>query len=283
MKRTIPDYLTQADNLILTVVMASVFSILFLTAYTPFSDTSWFNLRDSERFVLTTGLISTGILIVATSRLLMYYRGRKKKRMMLWQYVLWNLAEAVLTAATYTVVTITLIDGTKTFGQIFPKGFILTALMLAVPYAGAAFIAGRRDRNRMLRIISNKEAVSDTAPKNGSGLIHISDNNGNLKLSLRRDNLLYIESQDNYVKVYYTSLGKLQSYLVRCKLKTIEDNFAGEGLLMRCHRSYIVNISKVKILRRDHNSYVVDLDHSGTTPIPVSKKYFESFAASLKK
>lgn len=283
MKRAIPDYLTQADNLVLTVVAASVFAIMFLTVYTPFSDTSWFNLRDSERFVLTTGLISTGILIVVVSKALMYYRGRKKKRMMLWHYLLWNLAEIVLTASTYSVVTITLIDGTKTFGEVFPKGFLLTAVMLVIPYTGAALIAAKRDRNRMLRIISNKEAVSDSQPRNGSSLINIKDNNGNLKLSLRIDNLLYIESQDNYVKVYYTSLGKLQSYLVRCKLKTLEDNFSGEGMLVRCHRSYIVNTSKVKILRKDHSCYVVDLDHSGTTPIPVSKKYFESFSASLKK
>lgn len=277
MKRLIPKYLVEADNLVLTVVITGLFSIAFLTMYTPFSDSAWFNLREADKFILTICTFSTGILLVVISKVLMYYRNLKS-RLKVWEYILWNIAEIIIIATGYTAVTHTLIGN---YSAILPKAVAVSTLLIVIPSAAIGLAAAKRDRNRILKVISSKDILSDELPKNDNDLVHITDNNGNLKLSLRIDNLLYIESQDNYIKVYYTSQDKLQSYLVRCKLKTIEESFKG-GKLVRCHRSYILNTDKVKVLRKVQNTYVAELDHPGTTPIPVSKKYFELFTDSLK-
>lgn len=281
MKRTIPEYLADANNLVVTVVITSLFSIAFLTVYTPFSETSWFDLHKPATFILTVGLVSTAILLVIISRVIMFYR-HKKKPLKTWAYILWNVIEMILVAFLYTGVTTTLIEEDARPLNIFLKALLITFTMMAIPYSIILAVAVQRDRNRILRVVSSSDIVSDESPKKNDDVIHITDNNGNLKLSVRLSNLLYIESQDNYVKVYFTSQEKLQSYLIRRKLKTIEENFSG-GKLVRCHRSYIVNVSKVKVFRKENNSYVIDLDHPGTTPIPVSKKYFESFANSMKE
>lgn len=281
MKRTIPEYLADANNLVVTVVITSLFSIAFLTVYTPFSETSWFDLHKPATFILTVGLVSTAILLVIISRVIMFYR-HKKKPLKTWAYILWNVIEMILVACLYTGVTTTLIEEDARPLNIFLKALLITFTMMAIPYSIILAVAVQRDRNRILRVVSSSDIVSDESPKKNDDVIHITDNNGNLKLSVRLSNLLYIESQDNYVKVYFTSQEKLQSYLIRRKLKTIEENFSG-GKLVRCHRSYIVNVSKVKVFRKENNSYVIDLDHPGTTPIPVSKKYFESFANSMKE
>ena len=64
-------------------------------------------------------------------------------------------------------------------------------------------------------------------------------------------------------------------YMLRCKLKTVEDSFRGSTLL-RCHRKYIVNLSHAQVLRKEKDGYFIDLDNARIDPIPVSKTYVEN-------
>lgn len=106
--------------------------------------------------------------------------------------------------------------------------------------------------------------------------ITLFDNNGSLKLSLSPENLFYIESDDNYIKVWYTdSKGELKQYMLRCRLKTVEESFKDSGLI-RCNRKYIVNIKKVRMLRKESDGYVLDIDNESIPPIPVTKTYTDS-------
>ena len=67
----------------------------------------------------------------------------------------------------------------------------------------------------------------------------------------------------------------LKTYMLRCRLKTVEESFKGSGLV-RCHRKFIVNMNKVKALRRERDGYELDLDDKRIPPIPVTKTYTES-------
>ena len=85
-----------------------------------------------------------------------------------------------------------------------------------------------------------------------------------------------MESDDNYIIVRYTdSRGDLKRYMIRCKMKTVEDSFKGSSLV-RCHRKYIVNMDKVKVLRKEKDGYELDLDNDTIPPIPVTKTYEEN-------
>lgn len=57
----------------------------------------------------------------------------------------------------------------------------------------------------------------------------------------------------------------------------MEENLTKETPLVRCHRSYIVNMDKVKILKKIKGGIVLELDEEQTPDIPVSKTYYESF------
>ena len=106
--------------------------------------------------------------------------------------------------------------------------------------------------------------------------ITLFDNSGTLKLSLNPENLYYIESDDNYIKVWYTdSKGELKQYMLRCRLKTVEESFKGSALV-RCHRKYVVNIKKVSMLRKESEGYVLDLDNESIPPISVTKTYTDT-------
>ena len=76
--------------------------------------------------------------------------------------------------------------------------------------------------------------------------------------------------------VWYTdSKGDLKRYMLRCRLKTVEESFRGSSLV-RCHRKYIVNMDKVKVLRKEKDGYELDLDNDSIAPIPITKTYSEN-------
>ena len=106
--------------------------------------------------------------------------------------------------------------------------------------------------------------------------ITLFDNNGVLKFSIGSESLYFIESDDNYVQVWYLdSTGSMRQYMLRCRLKTIEESFADSDLV-RCHRKYVVNISRISTLSAEKDGYYIDLDIPSAERIPVSKTYEET-------
>ncbi len=88
---------------------------------------------------------------------------------------------------------------------------------------------------------------------------------------------------DNYIMVWYTdSKGELKKYMLRCRLKTVEESFKGSSLV-RCHRKYIVNMDKVKVLRKEKDGYEMDLDNDLIPPISITRTYAENVLGILDK
>ena len=134
------------------------------------------------------------------------------------------------------------------------------------------------DKNNTIRLMNFENVVTDepVKPETQMSKITLFDNSGSLKLSLNPENLYYIESDDNYIKVWYTdNKGELKQYMLRCRLKTVEESFRGAGLV-RCNRKYIVNINKVATLRKESDGYILDLNNEDIPPLPVTKTYTDN-------
>ena len=274
MDRFLPGYFLEKTQLTGTVTFAVLFAIVFLNIYIPFSDTAWFQLGDSAFFLFTAGFIAISILILVASRILMYY-SKKWFRMTYLVYVLWCLLEVVLICIFYTFVTIDVQQPAgMTALQIFAKAFFYGVICLVTPYTLSGMYYAILDKNRTIRLMSSKGFVSDQEPFKGvESQITLFDYTGALKLSVKSSNLYYIESDDNYIKVWYTdNKGRLKMYMLRCRLKTVEESFKGTSLI-RCHRKYIVNADKVKVLRKESEGYFLDLDNDEIPPIMVTKTY----------
>lgn len=291
MRNTIPDYIADSGNLVLNIILTTVFAVIFIAVYALFSQTIWFDLHDESRFLFTAGFISASELLLIISNTALFYRHRKKP-LSTALFAVWIFLEIFLIAAMYSGIAAFIAcqdswTGTyfphwiSCFLRTYPKAFLVTCIAIGIPYAATAAMAAARDRN-IARIKAEEAAATAEPVRKNKDLVDITDYNGNLKISVNISNLLYIESEDNYIKVHYTTQGKLRSHLVRCKIKTIEEKFSGSGRLIRCHRSYVVNPNKIKEMRKDMNNYSIILDENGTDPIPVSKKYFESFRSFLK-
>ena len=86
------------------------------------------------------------------------------------------------------------------------------------------------------------------------------------------DRVLYIEAAGNYANIVYDDDGKTERFSLRNTLKGIE-KLCAENHLVRCHRSYFVNIKRVKFIRRDHEFIYAQMNAEGVPDIPVSKTY----------
>ncbi|WP_158655072.1 LytR/AlgR family response regulator transcription factor [Flavivirga eckloniae] len=119
---------------------------------------------------------------------------------------------------------------------------------------------------------------------NKTGLIGIPDENGVVKLSLVFSNILYIESADNYISVHYVDNEKTKHILIRNTLKTIESIFENTSL-KRCHRSYMINLDKIKMAQKKSGRLYLHIKNTETI-IPVSRNYttaFQSIISSIPK
>ncbi|MBR5273926.1 MAG: DNA-binding protein [Bacteroidales bacterium] len=274
----IPGYLLGKYQLIGTVTFSVLFAVVFLNIYIPFSDTAWFGLGDSMMFLHTVAFIGIGILMLILSRILMY-RSKRVFQLTYLSYILWCVLEIIAIAGLYTAMTLDMpLQTDETQLDIFGRALLYGAIALGIPYLISGMYFAIIDKNNTIRLMNFENVVTDEPVKPEASMqkITLFDNSGALKLSLNPENLYYIESDDNYIKVWYTdSKGELKQYMLRCRLKTVEESFKGSGLV-RCNRKYIVNIHKVATLRKESEGYVLDLENEAIPPLPVTKTYTDT-------
>ena len=271
----IPGYLLGKYQLIGTVTFSVLFAVVFLNIYIPFSDTAWFGLGGSMTFMHTVAFVSISILTLILSRILMY-RSKRIIELTFLSYIIWCAMEIAAISGFYTSLTLDMAGEIgETQWDIFGRALLFGSISLGIPYLISGMYFAIIDKNNTIRLMNYENVVTDEPVKSENSMqkITLFDNSGALKLSLNIENLYYIESDDNYIKVWYTdSKGELKQYMLRCRLKSVEESFKGSGLV-RCNRKYIVNIKKVATLRKESDGYVLDLANEAIPPLPVTKTY----------
>jgi DNA-binding LytR/AlgR family response regulator len=106
-------------------------------------------------------------------------------------------------------------------------------------------------------------------------LIIFKDDKGVVCFSIQMEALFYIESDTNYITIYYSHQGKIEKYLMRSSLKAVLEENSNNNLV-RCHRSYIVNFDKVKLYKKEKEGGVIELLNDLLPVIPVSKSHIEN-------
>ena len=274
LNKTLPEYLLGKYQLIGTVTFIVLFAIVFLNIYIPYSTTAWLGLGNSTTFIKTLLFVGVSIIILIASRMMMY-QSKKFFKLTVLTYILWCIGESLTIAALYSWITNSIeyaILGEPE--ELFHKAFMYGSIALGVPNIIAGMYLSIIDKNNTIKLMSYENVVTEEGPVEGPlKKITLFDNSGALKLSLNIESLYYIESDDNYIKVWYTdNKGELRQYMLRCRLKTVEESFKGSSLV-RCNRKYIVNIDKVKVLRKESDAYVLDLDNEVIPPLAVTKTY----------
>ena len=306
-EKEIPKFLVSRRYISVVIAFIVLFSGLFLFIYQPFSLAVWFSTADSLSFSLSLLFYILSIIILVVSRMTMYYL-QDRVDLTTMTYIWWIMFENLAISLLYTLITIKFfpVEGIST-PTIATRALMCVTLILAIPNSLVLFYAAYKAKCEELqatqyrlqrlseeyRLLENNTqhelraaamVQSKTQPQQSQEttprMINLYDNNGTLRLTLNIDSLYYLESEDNYIKVYYKHNDKIVSYMLRCRTRSVEESLAGT-CMVRCHRSFIVNINKISVMEDDRRMHYLSLDDDSIRRIPVSKSYYESLVAKL--
>src|SRR5215469_16863245 len=144
-------------------------------------------------------------------------------------------------------------------------------VLAAHSYPGAVMTAAAAGNEKVKGLVY----VSASVPEGGASVRRISLPFKDGVLRLAAEEVDWISAEDNYVRVYR---GK-QDLLVRTTLSKLEEQFQSE-VLLRVHRSYMVNINRVREGRRGHNDHYEIVLGDGKT-VKCSRRYKRRLRVAL--
>lgn len=248
------------------VLISGLFFLLFGLSYRPFGMDEYLSMgRDRYYFSLSIMMcIVMGSLAISRSLLPLL-----KKRLCTtwWSYIAYCLLE--LMAVTFwfgLYVSLMRHDpylGTLKYCALYSYG------VLIIPYAIITLIY----------YITALQRVQ--SPVEESELVRFYDNTKQLKLVVSRSAILYINAEENYVRIHYQDADEhIKDFQLRASMKSIEPVAAKHGLF-RCQRSYFINPTRVKALRKDsHDQITAELNVSGIS-IPVSRRLYAELTSLI--
>jgi DNA-binding LytR/AlgR family response regulator len=139
-------------------------------------------------------------------------------------------------------------------------------------FKNSSYSRKRRKALKGEKYITRKKKIK---PVKKNDLVVFKDDKGVVCFSIQMDALFYIESDTNYITIFYSDNGKLEKYLMRSSLKMVLEQNQTDNLV-RCHRSYIVNFEKVKLYKKDKEGGIIELSNDSLPSIPVSKSHIEN-------
>lgn len=277
-EKTIPTYLIRKGNLVRLVIFTAIFAMAFINIYNPFSVDEFIQLSSLRFFLYSSIVILTGMLVVVISRITMYYY-TKRHRLNYWQYLLWVFAEILVMAFVYAIyVKFVLADG-RDFIELFKISLKNTLLVILLPYTIMWLYFSWQDKAIKLQELQSKDSLEEK-PK--TGMILFRDEKKTMRLSIQQQDLLYLEAADNYVSIYYLDRDKVQKFMVRNSMKAFELQFR-DSRIIRCHRSFMVNLDKVRIIRKEKDGLHLELGTEPSISLLVSKTYIQAVMEAFSK
>ena len=281
MKNYIPQYFNTKQNVLLLLWVTAVFGEMFILFFQPVQCRTWVD-GDWKFLLWVTIVVVTAVSVIALSRTIMYHYAKRHKISYL-DYAIWIIAEVTTIAWVYSAFPLIAMRSFSakmnlTLFYLFKESLFATAFTLLIPYAFVILWMVVKSRGeQIVRLQARQAHVVEDVPEE---MYNFYDEKGDLKLSVKPDMVYFIEAADNYIMVYYLNAGKLEKLMIRNSLKNIEWRFRDKGLI-RCHRSYIVNIRLVRLFRRQDGEVLLDFGDEKIPHVPVSKGYGESVMAML--
>lgn len=268
----VPRHLMRMDFQMGTVAFKALFSILFLALYQPFSSTFWLALRPARTLGHSAGFYLACIGFLVFSAVLQFFVQRKG-RVSMSLPILWLLGEFLGITLIYLSFTYLLGYGhsQEGFGLVV-RTFFCVALILVIPFLISLMYAVILDDRDEIRLLSLNTSVSGNIME--EPLVNLYDHSGALKISAPQKDIFFIESQDNYVSIHYLIDGQMQNYFLRSSTLEVEAALKKTSIV-RCHRSFLVNLNHIKLLRHGTGKATIVLDDSHGTEVPVSRSYYK--------
>lgn len=257
--------LTSVRNRITLILFCGGFGFLFMYIFSPFNMNQWYE-GGPQTVTSVFGIFSLcGIAGLTISQFgLIRLKGSKPLTNI--QFIAWFLGEAMLIAIIVNIVNVSMHDYLHYSWQEYMDTLKYAFGVLALPYSMAA---GWFYAHEKVEQLKNRTTDKETA-------LHIRDEYDKLTLTLLPSNLLLLKAEDNYVHIFYLNGTVVKKELVRSSLKKLEPQLSGLGF-SRSHRSYMVNLSRVILFKKNAKGHCLLIDGLEDVTIPVSTSYLSDF------
>ncbi len=175
----------------------------------------------------------------------------------------------------------------------FLVGFLLSCIIIPInqmllfqKYAKQAFLLNEKE-NLDSKIIEKREyssieTVEESSQENETIFIKTAIEQENFELNV--NHFLYAKSEGNYVEIYLSTKNNKENKLVkRSTLSNFLSQFSDFPFIIKTHRSYVMNLKKVKEVNGNAQGYKLQLVDSIDSMIPVSRSYISIFQEKWKE
>lgn len=285
--RSVFTYRSQA-MIVLTMAMIAVIFIVIFRPFNIYESLDFLisknlpNFIDSAEdafYLALTSVVLLGIVMIFGSRVIMV---RTMRNLLTYRgYILWGGIEFIIVALAITILSASLFHPeTTSIFRLFTKVLGRTACILFIPYAFCSLYIVIIDKVSQLKALHESIANEEIAQQKAYILLY--DEHNEMRLSVKREDLIMIESADNYVCVWYINNDQIKKVLIRNTMKRVASQLS-KCSVQRCHRSYMINMDRVKVLRRDKEGVFIEFGIEGVPDVPISRTYIDNITSWLMK
>lgn len=271
----IPDSYFKGNTLATYILLIPLYAFFFLIGAKPYHLDTFMQVTQDQLAFRAAIMASIEIVVTLISRLSMLLV-RSKHQINYAGFIIWELLEGLAIAMFCTLFVWLMDNRTMLYMELLPKLFIITFSILVFPYIIIALLAEIKDRD--IRLAKDKVTIEKYATgqigREDSTLPFLDDKKS-LKLAVTANAILYIEAADNYVNICYLNNDKLVRFPLRNSMRSIEQICEANNIV-RCHRSYYVNLRKVRAIQKGQDGLFAELTYAAAPHIPVSVTYSET-------
>ncbi len=254
------------------ILFISLGVLAFLLIFQPIDIASF---TKTQIFYLVTGLAASTFLVLSLNLIVLPSLFPKIFDNDLWNIkreILWNIwilititgSDILFYSRLFGLIDIAFSD----IGRIVLIGFLPVSVLIII------------NQDRMLRShlesaqSLNKKLIESKQKK--ERMIHFKSDYKKDDLMIKANALYFVKSADNYIEVYFLNDGLVEKQMVRSSLSQAELSIQEFDFIMRCHRTFIVNINHIREIKG--NSQGLKLFFEGVEfPALVSPKYIKEF------
>ena len=256
-----------------------IFCFLFLYIFEPFG---LYNISGLYKLKIISLYVFFGLLISVIH--LFWLQNIVIKKFTLRNTILWISWITFLTSISSSIIN----DITSNQGHFHIVGFIVYMGIIfgitIIPMSLLILAHYIYTIKKQIKISSqiNKKILEKSKISNGTETITIEASNKRENISLLINNFLYITSADNYIDVYYLEGNAIKHNLLRNTLNNIEKQTSNNQSIHRCHKSYIVNMTKIDSVLGNASGYKINLKNTDLLVL-ISRKYKENIFSLLNR
>lgn len=255
--------LTSGTSAILHSLIVPVFALVFVAFYRPYGIYDVLQMPDVTFTFNLTILFCIVLVSVSIVRLWLFLLG-KYRYLSRSVYAVWCLGEIVVSTMFVSLYMTLVSEHPSPFFDTVGLSFVVMLSICVYPYG-------------FLWLGLELYAVNQDEPplKEDTSLIRFYDEYHKLRFVIAPEAVVYVKSEENYVQIHYMDQNRMKKFILRSSMKALDETMSKHGLI-RCHRSYFVNPSFIKIVHRDSSGLIVaELRLENSCSIPVSRKYHD--------